>query len=342
MVSLVANAPSRFSNQTGSGASISAIIMRSFMRRLLLLAIATIGTIFGGDEAFNGRWVIEPAGENQGRVLWLEVNGAGTRTITGGMVGGGPGGQLNPIHGARIERDHLHFHLEWQANRSKRVTKTPVSVAIHDGKLVGVANQANGSLLWIGHRAPVISDKDDGSWKEGEPITLLDGTNLDHWQTLHPGREKEWYVEDGVMKNHEGADVLVTKGNFWNFRLQIEYRVRPKMNGGIGLRGRYEVQILDDHGQAASDHGNGSLYGRIKPSVNASRKADEWQTFDIRLVGRELTVILNSQKTIDRQIVEGFTAMASDWHEDQPGPITLQGDHGAVEFRRIVVTPLTQ
>lgn len=312
------------------------------MKRIFPLLLAA-GALSAGDEAFNGRWTIEPAGDNNGRVLWLEIRGAGSATIAGHMVGGGPGGQLEAVHDARIERGHLRFHLEYLQRRTGKTIRTPVSAALHGDGLLGVAQRANGALLWYGRRAPAIADKDDGSWREGEPLALFDGGGpLEHWRTLRPGRKQDWYVEDGVMKNRQGADILVTKNSFWNFRLQMEYRVRPKMNGGIGLRGRYEIQILDDYGQPASDHGNGALYGRIAPAVNASRKADEWQTFDIRLVGRELTVVLNGRKTIDRRIVEGFTAMASDWREGRPGPITLQGDHGAVEFRRIVITPLAQ
>ncbi len=169
-----------------------------------------------------------------------------------------------------------------------------------------------------------------------------DGTGISGWRTLRPGGEEGWYVEDGVLKNHRRADVLVSEQAFWNFRLQVEYLVHPGMNGGIGLRGRYEIQILDDYGRPASDHGNAALYGRIAPTENASRPAREWQSLDVRLVGRELTVELNGVKTIDRKVIDGFTAMATDWREDKPGPITLQGDHGAVEFRKIVVTPLTQ
>ncbi|MBX5496713.1 MAG: DUF1080 domain-containing protein, partial [Bryobacteraceae bacterium] len=87
---------------------------------------------------------------------------------------------------------------------------------------------------------------------------------------------------------------------------------------------------------------NGALYSRIVPRVNASKPAGEWQTYDIRVVGRDLTVILNGQKIIDRQEIEGLTAIASNPYEDQPGPLVLQGDHGPVEFRKIVLTPLVK
>ncbi len=308
---------------------------------LLLAGFASSG--LAGDEAFNGRWVIQALGENGGRALWLEINGAGTGRISGGMVGGGPGGQLDQIHEARIENGQLRFHLERRTGRNRdRLVRTEVVAALHGSRLHGAALRMRGPLLWVGGRAPVLSERDDGSWRGREPVALFDGEGVEGWHTVRPGRERGWYSEDGVLKNREGAAVLVSDAVFWNFRLQVEYLVHQGMNGGIGLRGRYEIQLLDDHGRAASDHGNGALYGRIAPSVNASRPAGEWQTLDIRLVGREVTVTLNGTKTIDRAEIAGFTAMATDWREDQPGPITLQGDHGAIEFRKIVVTPLAQ
>jgi hypothetical protein len=108
------------------------------------------------------------------------------------------------------------------------------------------------------------------------------------------------------------------------------------------LRARYEVQILDDYGRPANTHGNGALYSRILPSENASKPAGEWQTYDIRLVGRQVTVVLNGRKVIDKGEIEGLTAIASDANEGQPGPLILQGDHGPVEFRAIVLTPLVK
>ena len=295
------------------------------------------------DEAFNGRWVIRPLGDNNGRVLWLEVNGAGTGRISGAMVGGGAGGQLDEIRNARVQRGRLQFHLERRLGRDRTVVvRTPVIASIDGSRLVGAALRERGGLLWTGERAPVIADRDDGSWQEGQPVDLFNGSDLAGWHTLHPGREDGWFVEDGTLRNCERADVLVSGATFWNFRLDVEFLVHPEMNGGIGLRGRYEVQILDDHGQPASDHGNGALYGRISPSTNASRPAGEWQSLEIRLVGRELSVKLNGVQTVERAVIDGFTAMATDWREAEPGPITLQGDHGAVEFRKIRVTPLVQ
>ncbi len=311
--------------------------------RCIVLLLASAVAAWAAAEGFNGRWIIEPLGDNNGRVLWLEVSGAGTDSISGFMVGGGPGGQLDPIHEAKIERGQLSFHLERRFGPDRnRLVKTPVIAALQGDLLHGAALRERGPLLWLGRRAPVLPERDDGSWREGQPIALLDGSGINGWRTLRPGREEGWFTEGGVLKNHRRADVLVSDAVFWNFRMQAEYLVHPGMNGGIGLRGRYEIQILDDHGKPASDHGNASLYGRIAPSVNASLPARQWQTLDVRLVGRELTLVLNGVKTIDRATINGFTAMATDWREDKAGPITLQGDHGAVEFRKIVITPLAQ
>ena len=311
--------------------------------RFILGLFLAASAASGGDEDLNGRWVIRPLGENNARVLWLEINGAGTGSVTGAMVGAAPGGQLDPIRDASVEDGQLRFHLERILRRSSATpVKTPVVAAMDGGRLTGVVLRPRGPLLWIGERAPILSDRDDGSWREAEPVELFDGEGVQGWHTLRPGREEGWYAERGVLKNKRGADVLVSDKAFWNFVLEIEYLVHPGMNGGIGLRGRYEIQLLDDFGQEASDHGNGALYGRIMPNVNASRPAGEWQTLKILLVGREITVVLNGVETISRAVVDGFTAMATDWREDRPGPITLQGDHGAIEFRKIVLTPLVQ
>ena len=73
------------------------------------------------------------------------------------------------------------------------------------------------------------------------------------------------------------------------------------------------------------------------PSANASKKHGEWQTYDIELVGRKITVHLNGERVIDRATIPGITGGALDSQEGQPGPIYLQGDHGPVEFRKLTI-----
>jgi len=144
------------------------------------------------------------------------------------------------------------------------------------------------------------------------------------------------------LKSTGHAKNLITTGKYWNFLLHVEYNVAEHSNSGIGLRGRYEVQIQDDYGKPAESHINGALYSRIKPLVNASKKAGEWQTAEIRIVGRDVSVTLNGQPIIVRQKIEGLTGIAFSPFEAERGPLELQGDHGPVEFRNIVLTPLYQ
>jgi hypothetical protein len=142
------------------------------------------------------------------------------------------------------------------------------------------------------------------------------------------------------MVNRERAADIMSEAEFWNFKLHCEFRVGKGSNSGLGLRGRYEVQIFEDYGRPPGKGGNGALYSRIVPTANASKPAGEWQTFDITLIGREVTVVLNGQTIIDHKEIEGLTAMGHDPDEDQPGPLSLQGDHGVVEFRKLTVMPL--
>jgi hypothetical protein len=150
-----------------------------------------------------------------------------------------------------------------------------------------------------------------------------------------------WAVVDGelaVVEPKGNAD-LVSERRFQDMRLRLEFNVEPKSNSGVYLRGRYEVQILDAPGKAPDVQGSGAVYSRIAPRVDASRPAGEWQTLEATLLGRRLTVVLNGQTVIADAELAGITGGALGPFEDEPGPLMLQGDHGKVRFRNIVVTP---
>src|SRR5947209_2395258 len=113
-------------------------------------------------------------------------------------------------------------------------------------------------------------------------------------------------------------------------------------NSGIYLRGRYEVQIEDDYGDEPDSHKIGGIYGFLTPSVNPAKPAGEWQAVDITLVGRTVTVVLNGERILDRQTIPGITGGALDSDEGAPGPLLLQGDHGPIAFRNLIVTPAAE
>lgn len=309
------------------------------MRKLLPLVLLL--PAFGGDGQFNGRWDITVPQEVRARAWWLEVTGAGTPALQGKFVGF-PGGDMNDIPHLAIQDGELRFSFDYKDVRSGQPMHRDYSARLTaDGTLDGVMRASSGEeLRWTGVRAPEITDKDDGSWRDGTPVELFNHKDLSGWHGMIPNLPLGWTVKDGAMANVAHANNLVSDDSFWNFKLHVEFRVGEHSNSGIGLRGRYEVQVLEDYGKPPNKHSDGALYSRIAPAVDASKPAGEWQAYDIRLVGRTVTVVLNDQKVIDKQEIEGLTAIASNADEGKPGPILLQGDHGPVEFRNIVLIPL--
>ncbi len=298
--------------------------------RHLIFALLSVVCLFASERDFNGRWDIQVKDNERKRAWWLEVKDAGTPNISGLFVGA-PGGQMDKLPVIRTDGDELRFEIKDGVYRAKYDKGTLAGTYESPGKK---------SLQWTGVRAPKLGGGDPKKFHDASPIELFNGKGLTGWFLLHPEKQKTWTVDNGVLKNEPDASDIVTNEKFWNFKLHVEFRVGPKSNSGIGLRGRYEVQIYDDYGKPPSLHGNGALYSRIVPVLNASRPAGAWQTFDITLIGNEVTVVLNQAKIIDRKEIEGLTAIASDPNEAEPGPIQIQGDHGSVEFRKITLTPL--
>ena len=191
-----------------------------------------------------------------------------------------------------------------------------------------------------GKRAPLLLDRKAPVW--GEPVTLFDGKTLTGWKLRDPQKKNGWAAQNGelvVVEPKDNAD-LVSEQTFQDLKLHVEFNVDSKSNSGVYLRGRYEIQILDnpDAKMAADSHGCGSLYSRAAPKLDATKPAGEWQTYDITFVGRQLQVVLNGKEVLNT-VVEGITGGALDPFEGGPGPLMLQGDHGKVKFRNIVVTP---
>jgi hypothetical protein len=300
------------------------------MRTLATILLAL--PLLAADSDFNGRWDITTTTR---RAWWLEVDGAGTPTPSGFFVSD-HGGDRNVIDHIAIDNGELRFSFN-RGGRAGATTQSPEYRAhLVNGKLEGTFN----NTAWTGVRAPVITDKDDGSWMEGKPIQLFNGKDLTGWEALNPSVEMKWTVKDGILRNAPPTTDIISTQKFWNFKLHVDFRIIEHSNSGIGLRGRYEIQILEDYGKPPNTHGAAALYSRIAPSVNASKPAGEWQSYDIRLVGRILTVIHNGTKVLDKVEVEGLTAIANNADESEPGPFIVQGDHSYVEIKSFVVTPL--
>jgi len=201
-----------------------------------------------------------------------------------------------------------------------------------------------------GTRNPPLPDPPDlDKVKYGEKINLFNGKDLSGWQMVQPGSKNGFFVKDGVLINdpvqeegkpHINYGNLRTDREFEDFNLTLEVNVPEKGNSGVYLRGIYEIQVYDSYGLPLDPHNMGGLYSRISPSVNAEKPAGEWQTMDITLCKRHLTVVLNGITIIDNQPVKGITGGALTSDEFKSGPIYLQGDHDKVLYRNIILTPI--
>jgi hypothetical protein len=196
---------------------------------------------------------------------------------------------------------------------------------------------------------PVPPAPDLKSVKYGKPIELFNGKDLTGWRLIDEKLKNGFTAENGVIQNnpvqvegqpHVAYGNLRTDQEFSDFNLKLEVNVPEKSNSGIYLRGMYEIQVVDSYGQPLDPHNMGALYSRITPSISAEKPAGTWQTMDITLCDRHVTVILNGKTIIDNQPVYGPTGGAIISDVFAKGPIYLQGDHGKVMYRNIVLTPI--
>jgi hypothetical protein len=316
--------------------------MRASRRTVALLALGLTALTGAAESAQStrrrapsivGRWDLTVQGPEGAYPSWLEVRRSG-RTLVGSFVG--QVGSARPISRVEFEGGRVRFSVPPQYEPRKDDLRFEGTL---DGDtLRGTTTDDKGrSVTWTGRRAPALRREQAPTW--GEPVELFNGKDLTGWRPRSTERKNGWVVRDGLLVNATPGNDLLTEKKFTDFQLHAEFRYPQGSNSGIYLRGRYEVQIEDGFGQEPECHIIGSVYGFLTPSVNAAKKAGEWQTLDVTLVGRVVTVLLNGERIIDRQAIPGITGGALDSDEAAPGPILIQGDHGAVEFRKLTLTP---
>jgi hypothetical protein len=281
---------------------------------------------------FLGAWNITGDPPNQGNVYWLEVKdegGAPTALFLN------RGGSPEPATNVKIANGMLTFTI------AGNDPKQTVMLHAMDGKLTGTVGASNVKVTGV--RPPTwAACNANGTHQFGTPVTLFDGKSLDAWGLQDKNKASGWRVADGVMTNEPPANNLVSKQTFKDFKLEAEYKLSPKGNSGIYLRGRYEMQVLDDAGAEPGDvHGHMALYARKAPDKNVSKPAGEWQAATITIVGNCVTAVLNGETVQNNIRIGGITGGALDAKETEPGPIMIQGDHEKVWFRKVVVTPIT-
>lgn len=253
--------------------------------------------------------------------------------------------------------------------------------------------------LGFSRRLTAAPPADADGWRP-----LFNGRDFTGWTFRHPEAKKVWGVYDNVRldpadptrllpigsggkpdavmlcgDDGRGSD-LMTVENFDDYELHIEFTVPRGSNSGVYNRGLYEIQVFDSYGvKTPAFHDCGALYERARPRANLAKPPGDWQSFDIKLVGKRLSLDWNGQSVyrnidirygetdkaaLERLLQENpFKApelrvklrqegdrylgyfgeggtRASLPGIDRPGPILLQGDHGPVAYRNIRIRPL--
>lgn len=325
--------------------------MHKYIRYFIpvVVFIVTIGShpaVFGQDiphavvakpeseaKALIGRWDLQV---NQGGDIlpsWLEVEQSGFKTLVGRFVG--TAGSARPIAKINFDNGKFSFSIppQWDSGDRDFVIEGTVS---HNGLSGTITTSEGRTYAYTGVKAPLLRRKAAPVW--GKPINLFNGKDLTGWKPM--GDKNQWVVKNGILSSAGSGVNLVSEQKFDDFKLYVEFRYPKGSNSGIYLRGRYEVQILDN---AKDEHPNshlfGGVYGFLTPSEIAATGPDTWQTYEITLIGRMVTIVANGKTVISNQEIPGITGGAIDSNEGEPGPIYFQGDHGAIEFRKVVITP---
>ena len=283
------------------------------------------------ESPLEGRWDLTLFNSGKSYPAWLEVHHSGMRTLVGQYVGSG--GSARPISKVNFTDGIVSFSIppQWDTATNDMI----FNGTFQGDSLTGTIIQPNGmQFSFIGIRAPKLRRQSEPEW--GNQVNLFDGVDLKGW---HTEGVNQWIVENGVLKSSGKGSNIMTDAVFNDFKLHIEFRYPPGSNSGVYLRGRYEIQIVDSKGQEPSRDLLGAIYGFLPPTEMMAKAAYEWQSYDVTLKGRLVTLAVNGKTVICNQEIPGITGGAIDSREGEPGPILLQGDHGPVEFRNIIITP---
>jgi hypothetical protein len=158
--------------------------------------------------------------------------------------------------------------------------------------------------------------------------------------------KEHWKVQEGVLVFDGKGQNLSTAKDYGNFELYVDWKIEPKGDSGIYLRGSPQVQIWDPKDEAqtknGADKGSGSLWNNKKnprfPNVLADNPIGEWNTFHIKMVGEKVTIHLNGKLVVDNVTMENL------WEPEKPiyakGPIELQNHGNTLYFKNIYIKEL--
>jgi len=305
----------------------------AYARKLEVNKVPSAGPAGASDKAYLGPWDLTLKSPGRDYPSWLELREENGR-LSAEFVG--RWGNARPLPKAELSNGRLTFvsPKEEEGSQADLVFEGTLT----GNELSGMVNGPDGKTWqWTGQRAPALKRTHPPKW--GKPVPLFNGKDLTGWHMSEANPEKVWKVENGELISPGNGPELINDSKFEDFKLHVEFNCGENSNSGVYLRGRYEVQIETDSIQEPTSHHMGGVYGFLAPTPELPRKPGIWQTYDITLVGRMVTVRQNGQTIINNQEIPGITGGALDSHEGLPGPIYLQGsEKGHVAFRSIVLT----
>jgi hypothetical protein len=286
------------------------------------------------DQAVLGRWDLTLKTPQREYPSWLEITQEGGQ-YQARMVS--RWGHARPLPKVEIANGHILFvsPKEEEERKDDMVFEGQLS----GDTLVGTTTGPDETpWQWTGVRAPKLLRNSTPRW--GNAIELFNGKDLTGWTPSDPNATAKWTVENGTLVSPGHGPELISNARFNDFKLHVEFNCGHGANSGIYLRGRYEVQIENDPQPEGPTMRTGGVYGFLAPSPEQPSRPGEWQSYDITLIGRIVTIVQNGVTIIDKQEIPGITGGALDSHEGLPGPIYLQGSEaGHVAFRNLTITP---
>jgi hypothetical protein len=279
-----------------------------------------------------GRWDITIEKGGKSLPSWLEVQKSGTHTLIGRYCYAF--GSARPISEVKVAYGKYSFSIPPQWEEGTR--NMDFQFEVSGDKLKGTMVYTDGvTYNFTGVRAPLLTRIKAPVW--GTPVKLFNGKNTDGW---HTDGKNQWIAENGILRSPHSGSNLISDKTFTDFKLHIEFRYPQGSNSGVYLRGRYEVQIIDTKSGDPEPINNqfSSVYGFLPPNKMMAKDPGQWQSYDITLVGRLVTIVANGKTVICNAEIPGITGGAINSKEGEPGPILIQGDHGPIDYRNIVIT----
>jgi Domain of Unknown Function (DUF1080) len=294
---------------------------------IVALTLGLLPVLQAQTSPFVGRWDFNITQSNgKQAAIWL-----GIHEKAGGLdIWYQPtGGHVFQVPDYKVNGSHLTLSLEHDAS---------IELDAKDDKLVGTQKRAGNSTELTGLPAPALKGHEPEAWTK--PVRLFNGKDLSGWTPIGDTANNHWVVQDGDLLNEKHGANLKSNAEFTDFKVHFEVNCPDDANSGFYLRGRYELQLeYEKSGTEPPERAMGAIYGRLAPSSLLPRKPGEWESFDVTLVGRTVTVVRDGTLTIDHKEMDGITGGALDANEGEPGSFYIQGDHtGGLKFRNITVS----